>query len=108
MPARRLFGEACEAFPALRETIRSDLKGERAVGAFVSADDVPQLLEFLSEAGSRIIKAATQGGEGTTCATLLRKIRECATYSASHGMGYLEASGIPPLGEAPDDDDPTN
>jgi hypothetical protein len=26
---------------------------------------------------------------------LLRKIRECASYARRHGLGYLEAAGIP-------------
>ena len=36
--------------------------------------------------------------EGTTCATLLRKIRECAAYAERRGVGYLEARGVPPAG----------
>ena len=45
----------------------------------------------------RTVLNAGRAGEAEACTTLLRKIRECARYAESHGMGYLEASGIPPL-----------
>jgi len=98
-PAWRLFSRACEEFPALREALGFELKSERSVGAMVSPDRIPDLISFLSAAGSKIIQAATQHGEGKTCATLLRKIRECARYAERHGMGYLEAAGVRPLHE---------
>ena len=55
------------------------------------------LLEFLNTEGTKIIRVATQHGEGPACTTLLRKIRECAAYATRHEMGYLEASGMPML-----------
>jgi hypothetical protein len=94
VPAWRLFGEACERFPSLRERLGCEVRQARDVGAFVSPADVPRLLSFLNAEGARIIQIATRHGEGPACATLLRKIRECASYAASHSMGYLEASGI--------------
>lgn len=98
-PAWRLFPRACEEFPALRDALGFELKSGRSVGAMVSPDRIPDLSSFLSAAGSKIIQVATQHGEGKTCSTLLRKIRECARYAERHGMGYLEAAGIRPLHE---------
>jgi len=63
---------------------------------------VPDLLAFLSAEGSGIIRAASAHGQGDACATLLRKVRECARYAERRGMGYLEASGILPPGSEPD------
>ena len=97
VPAWRLFGAACDDFPLLRESLHTELQGSQDIGAFVTPGDVPALLDFLTEHGSGIIKAASGAGEGAACATLLRKIRECASYAEAHGMGYLEAIGIPPL-----------
>jgi hypothetical protein len=96
VPAYRLFGDACEKFPALHGALHTELREGRDVGAFVPAETVPDFCEFLNREGSRIIRTAAQAGEAETCATLLRKIRECARYAESHGMGYLEAVGIPP------------
>jgi hypothetical protein len=94
-PPWRLFPDAIEEFPSLRESLHAELASIRDVGAFVSAADVPELLDFVSRNGARIIGAATKQGEGAACKTLLRKIRECASFAARHGFGYLEASGIP-------------
>jgi hypothetical protein len=106
-PAWRLFSPAIDGLPELRDQLTTELRSERDVGAFVSADDVPELLAFLNAEGSRIIQIATRHGVGPTCATLLRKIRECAHFAQRHGMGYLEACGIMPLGfDSEDEDDP--
>ena len=97
VPAWRLFARTSEAFPDLRDALSIDLQRTRGVGAFAGPDDVPELLDFLGDQGSRIIQVATRHGEGGRCATLLRKIRECATYAKRHGMGYLEAAGVVPV-----------
>lgn len=97
-PPWRLFPDTIEEFPSLRESLHAELTTVRDVGAFVSAGDVPELLDFVTRNGARIISAATKQGEGATCKNLLRKIRECAAYAAKHGFGYLEASGV----QAPD------
>lgn len=94
VPAWRPFAMACEEFPDLKASLHQEVRGDRDVGAFVSPEDVPRLLEFLSAEGARIIEAAAREGEGQACTTLLRKIRECAAYAEKHGLGYLEASGI--------------
>ncbi|ANM29747.1 hypothetical protein ABI59_09410 [Acidobacteria bacterium Mor1] len=94
VPAWRLFGEACQEFPELQAAMGVELNGPQAVGAFVAAEDVAELQDFLNASGSRIIQAATQHGEGAACRTLLRKIRECVTFCERHGLAYLEASGI--------------
>jgi len=106
-PAWRLFSPAIDSLPELRDELTVELRTERDLGTFVSADDVPELLAFLNSQGTRIIHAATRHGVGPTCATLLRKIRECAHYAQRRGMGYLEASGIFPLWFDPEDDDDT-
>jgi hypothetical protein len=103
-PAWRPFSATIEAFPDFREQLTSDLERPRDVGAFVSPEDLPELLAFLNTEGSRMIQAAAREGVGTTCATLLRKIRECAHHAQRHEMGYLEASGILPPGFDPDPD----
>jgi hypothetical protein len=77
--------------------MQCELTGPRTVGGYVPAEDLPQLLEFLKESGARIIQAAARAGEGPACTRLLKKIRECATYAAGHGLGYLEAAGIYPV-----------
>jgi hypothetical protein len=102
---RRLFAETCEEFPDLAESLQLEVQGPAGIGAFVAPGDIPALTEFLSSHGARIIQVATQHGEGPACATLLRKIRECAAYAERTASGYIEASGIrpPELGE-PDDE----
>ncbi len=99
VPAWRLFARTSEAFPALREGLSVDLAATRTMGAFAGPDDVPELLNFLGDKGSRIIQVATRHGEGGRCATLLRKIRECASFAKKNGFGYLEATGIVPVAE---------
>jgi hypothetical protein len=95
-PAWRVYAEACDAFPALRDALGLELRRPRDVGAFVSPGEIDQLLQFLAEQGARIINAAARGGEGPMATTLMRKIKECAVYAQHHGFGYLEASGILP------------
>jgi len=95
-PAWRVFAEACEAFPALKESLGLELKRSQDVGAFVAPNEIASLLQFLSDHGAKIIGAATRGGEGAMATSLLRKIKECATYAQRHNLGYLEASGILP------------
>jgi len=104
-PAWRLFSPAIEARPEFRDELTTELRAEKDLGAFVSAEDVPELLAFLNAHGARIIQVATRHGVGPTCTTLLRKIRECAHYAQRHGMGYLEACGIFPLWFDPEDDE---
>lgn len=103
-PAYRLFGDLDEACPGLARSLGTELTGERGIGAWVAPGDMSELLEFLNRCGSAIIKAASGTGNGVACATLLRKIRECAKYAETHDLGYLEASGVPPLGPNPDVD----
>lgn len=105
VPGRRLFAAAIEAYPGLRDTLGVELGGPQSVGAYVSPGDVGALLDYLNAHGSRIIQVATRHGEGAACTTLLRKIRECATYAARRKLGYLEASGILPLLHKADDED---
>jgi hypothetical protein len=107
VPAWGLFSPAIEAHPEIRDALTTELKSEKDLGAFVSAEDVPELLAFLNAQGAKIIQVATRHGVGPTCTTLLRKIRECAHYAQRHAMGYLEASGILPLWFDPEDDDET-
>jgi hypothetical protein len=95
-PAWRPFARICEEFPALGEALKLELDGPRDLGAYVAPEEIADLLTFLNTEGARIIQAAARHGEGATCTTLLRKIRECASYAARHGSGYLEASGIRP------------
>ncbi len=97
IPPWRLLGSACQEFPQLRDALQGELAGERSVGGYVPAEDVPRLMEFLKSRGARIIQAATRAGEGPACARLLKKMRECATYAAGHGLGYVEAAGIRPV-----------
>ena len=103
VPAWGLFGPVCEMFPALREALDGDLRTDHDVGAFVAPDAVPALLDFLSDHGARIIQAATRHGEGSAGALFLRKLRECATFARRRGLGYLEVSGIGPMGEPLDE-----
>jgi len=95
-PAWRVYAEACETFPTLKESLGLELRRPRDVGAFVSPGEIDHLLQFLAETGARIIHAASRGGEGAMATALLRKIRECAAYAQRHGCGYLEASGVLP------------
>jgi hypothetical protein len=97
VPAWRLFADASERYPELAEALHTELRSSRDVGAFVPPERLPDLIEFLNDEGARIIQAANQAGVGATCTTLLRKIRECARFAEAHDMGYLEASGVPPL-----------
>ncbi len=94
VPAWRLFGSACQEFPELQGALGVELSSPQSIGAFVAAEDMAELQDFLNNYGSRIIQAATQHGEGPACRTLLRQIRECVTFYERHGLGYLEASGI--------------
>ena len=96
-PAWRLFGDACDTFPGLRDSLKLELRKERDLGAFVSPRDVPRLLAFLNETGSRIIQVATRHGEGPACTNLLRMIKECALHAELHGKGYAEAVGVQAL-----------
>ena len=105
MPAWRLFGDACDRFPDLRDRLGLELPEGRGVGSLVMPADVPSLLAFLTDAGSSIIRVATRHGEGQAAAGLLRKVRECARYAEIRGFGYLEAIGIPPLVPAPEADE---
>jgi len=95
-PAWRVFAEACDAFPALKDALGLELRRPRDVGAFVAPAEIEHLLHFLADQGARIISAAARGGEGPMATALLRKIKECAVYAHHHGFGYLEASGILP------------
>ncbi len=95
-PAWRLYAEACEEFPVMRDSLGLELKRTRDVGAFVAPGEIDQLLLFLSTQGARIIGAAARAGEGPMATALLRKIKECAAYAQRHGRGYLEASGVLP------------
>lgn len=94
-PAHPLFAEVLQELPALADGLPLEIPGPRAIGAYVPPGEVGQLLEFLLEAGAGMIRAAGRHGEGPACTVLLRKVRECATYAKRHGLGYLEASGIP-------------
>ncbi len=101
--ARRLFSRGIDTLPQLGEEFVTELRDGRDVGAFVPPTDVPRLLDYLQLEGVKIIRVATRHGEGPSCATLLRKIRECAEYAALHGRGYLEASGIRPIAAPADE-----
>jgi hypothetical protein len=95
-PAWRLFAEACEGFPVLKDRLKLEMDGPHAVGAFVAPAEIDKLLDFLGMQGARIIGAAARAGEGPTATVLLRKIKECATYARKNGLGYLEATGVLP------------
>ncbi len=96
-PAWRLFPAACETFPLLKDALGVELRKPVDVGAFVGPSEINDLLQFLGDHGTRIIGAATRAGEGPAATTLLRKIKECATYAARRGFGYLEACGLEPV-----------
>lgn len=95
-PAWRLFAEAIDEHPALKEALGLEVRGPREVGAFVAPAEIPQLVDFLAAHGAKIIGAAARAGEGPMATALLRKIKECAVYAQHRGFGYLEASGILP------------
>jgi hypothetical protein len=95
-PAWRLFAEACDAHPPMRDALRLEVTRPRDVGGFVAPSEIDHLIDFLTREGSKIIGAATRAGEGTAATTLLKKIKECAVYAQRNGCGYLEASGILP------------
>jgi hypothetical protein len=95
-PAWRVYAEACESFPQLKESLGLELRRPRDVGAYVSPGEIDQLLHFLADHGARIITAATRVGEGEMATSLLRKMKECSVYAHRRGWGYLEASGILP------------
>jgi len=105
VPAWRLFARSCEAYPEIRDRLGVEVSDEQSVGAYVAPQDVPELLNFLNEKGSRMIRAAAQHGVGSTCKTLLRKIRECACFANRAGVGYAEAGGILPVGPGPEESD---
>ena len=96
VPAWRVWANVCSEFPAVRDHLRMELASERSVGAYVSPEEIPDLMDFLNISGARIIQEATRQGAGPTCTLLLRKIRECAAYAERTGAGYLEASGLTP------------
>jgi hypothetical protein len=95
--ARPLFVRSCDAFPDLGESLHVELEQPCDVGAFVAPGDMPELVDFLTTQGGHIIQVASRHGVGNVCENVLRKIKECAAYACRHRMGYLEASGIPPL-----------
>ncbi len=101
MPAWPLFPRSCETYPEMREQLGVEIHGERSVGAYVAPGDIPELLGFLNENGARMIQAAARHEVGSTCKTLLRKIRECVCFAHRAGVGYIEASGILPVGPEP-------
>ena len=94
-PAHALFTETCQEFPGFSEALPLEIASERGVGAYVAPGEMDDLLDFLTNAGAAVIRAASKHGEGPACTVLLRKIRECASYARKHGLGYLEAAGIP-------------
>ncbi len=103
MPAWPLFPRSCDTYPEIRERLGVEFDDQRSVGAYVAPRDVPVLLDFLNENGARMIQAAARHEVGSTCKTLLRKIRECACFAKRAGVGYLEASGILPVGPEPEE-----
>ena len=105
VPAGRLLIRSAEEYPELRERLGIDVGDDRSLGGYVAPQDIPELLTFLNENGSRIIQAGSKHGVAATCKTLLRKIRECAAFAEHAGVGYLEAGGIQPIGPAAEDDD---
>ncbi|HKQ59713.1 MAG TPA: hypothetical protein VJS92_00430 [Candidatus Polarisedimenticolaceae bacterium] len=102
-PARAAFATACTRFPQVEAALHTELREPHDVGAWVAPADVPELIAFLGTQGARIIQVASRHGEGPACTTLLRKMRECATYAQRRGFGYLEAAGIGILGAGEDE-----
>jgi hypothetical protein len=103
VPALALFGDLVDEFPKLADSLHHELESSRDVGGYVAPEHVPALVEFLKARGARIIQVAARHGEGPRCQRLLRKIRECASYAERHGLGYLEAAGIAPVGPTVED-----
>jgi hypothetical protein len=93
--AGRLFEKAVAKLP-LATTMSRELTEPKDVGAYVEPARVPDLLDFLTMHGARIIRAAARAGEGPLAEGVLRKVKECAVYAEKRGVGYLEASGIAP------------
>lgn len=106
VPCWRLFSAGIERFPELRDSLTAELQRDEDVGGFVAPTDVPELIAFLNQYGSRIIQAATREGVGAICSAMLKKVRECAHHAQRHGRGYLEASGIFPVSFRPEDLEP--
>ncbi|HXV75260.1 MAG TPA: hypothetical protein VD788_03005 [Candidatus Polarisedimenticolaceae bacterium] len=104
-PCWRLFADAIESFPELRDSLNAELRYDKDLGGFVAPADVPELSAFLNREGARIIQAATREGVGPLCASMLRKIRECAHHAQRSELGYLEASGIMPVAYDREEDD---
>lgn len=94
-PAHALFTEVCQEFHGFSDGLPLEISGERGIGAYVAPAEIDDLLEFLTSSGAAMIRAASKYGEGPACTVLLRKVRECVAYARRHGLGYLEASGIP-------------
>lgn len=104
VPAWRILGRVGEEFEGVREHLGVELKPGRSVGAFVAPGDIPDMLDWLHTQGGTIIRIAAQHGEGPACESLLRKMRECATYASTRGHAYVEAAGmIPPHLEIEED-----
>ncbi len=97
--AERLF--PTEVAKLFGDSLTRELSAARDVGAYVPPDRVPDLLEFLTAGGAKILRAASRFGESAAAELVLRKVRECATYAAKHQFGYLEAVGVVP-GDKPD------
>jgi len=98
VPAWRLFARCCEEYPEIRKRIGVKVSDDRSLGAYVAPGDVSELLIFLNENGSRMIRVAARNGGAAACKTLLRKIRECACFAGRAGVGFVEAAGIFPIG----------
>lgn len=99
--AEDLFARVGGKLPEPCQALQAEMQGPRELGAYASPEHVPELLRFLLEYGGRMIQAAARYGQGPLCTQVLRKIRECVRFAESHGVGYLEASGIHPLLEDP-------
>ncbi len=100
MPAGLTLGGLGGEFPRLLESLGTDATAEQAIGGYVAPGDLPGVVDFLKQQGGTLIQAATRHGEGGRCARLLAKIRECMSFAVEHGRGYLEATGIEPVGPA--------
>ncbi len=94
--AARLFLGAGPMASEVAGSLQTEIEGARSVGGFVASESVPDLIEFLTTQGAKIIRVASRHGQGPAATILLRKIRECAVYAERHGYGYLEGSGIVP------------